>query len=130
LSLAKHNTPTTSTPLAPPSHPTHTPLHKHKPRTQTLRYGYLLFNGATTGENVRFTYNERASGATCGEEVKVWSFVGDAAPNGAAPAANAMPKRTMRVVVINKVRGVGFCLEGVLLCVGSSLEAWFVKTTL
>jgi len=34
-------------------------------------YGYLLFNEATKGKHVRFTYNERDTKSTCGSSVKV-----------------------------------------------------------
>lgn len=75
-------------------------------------YGYLLYNEATKGENVRFTYNERLPGATCSSAVKVWSLVGGAAASGAgAPAENAMPDRTLRVVIINKHQTRGCNVE-------------------
>jgi hypothetical protein len=34
-------------------------------------YGYLLFNEATKGDNVRFMYNERDKASTCNGAVKV-----------------------------------------------------------
>lgn len=89
-------------------------------------YGYLLYNEATKGTNVRFTYNERLPGSNCASSVKVWSLIGSnakgagggggSADDGDGVAAgevaeNAMPDLTMRVVIINKSQARGCNVE-------------------